>query len=132
MTDCLLDTSAVILVEKGKIAESILVDYGTCAISPATISELWHGVFASTRPEKAALRQDFVKNFIRRCMIIPFDEEIAISHARLAVELLRRGQMIGANDLIIAATSITHNMPLLTANIREFQQVPGLEVVGLD
>jgi predicted nucleic acid-binding protein len=40
-----------------------------------------------------------------------------------------KGQLIGAHDLIIAATAIGHGYPLLTANISEFERISGLEVI---
>lgn len=36
--------------------------------------------------------------------------------------------MIGERDLWIAATALTHDLALLTANLREFSRIHGLEV----
>ena len=47
----------------------------------------------------------------------------------LMVELARSGKMIGAHDLIIAATARYHDLPLVTDNVREFSQVPALQVI---
>lgn len=40
-----------------------------------------------------------------------------------------RGELIGANDLWIAAAAIRNEMALVTRNAREFRRVPGLEVL---
>jgi predicted nucleic acid-binding protein len=37
--------------------------------------------------------------------------------------------MIGSNDLWIAATAIAYRMAIVTANPRDFERVPGLDVV---
>jgi predicted nucleic acid-binding protein len=37
--------------------------------------------------------------------------------------------MIGAHDLIIAATARCHDLSLLTDNVEEFSRVPGLRVI---
>ena len=37
--------------------------------------------------------------------------------------------MIDANDMIIAATALHHNLSLLTDNVEEFSRVPGLRVI---
>lgn len=39
--------------------------------------------------------------------------------------------MIGPHDLWIAATAVTHDMDVATANAAEFGRVPGLTVVAL-
>ena len=38
--------------------------------------------------------------------------------------------MIGGHDLLIAATALEYDLPLLTGNLREFERVGGLEVVA--
>jgi tRNA(fMet)-specific endonuclease VapC len=43
--------------------------------------------------------------------------------------LKNNGLLIGANDLWIAAVSLTHDLPLVTRNANHFKRVPGLAVV---
>ena len=43
-------------------------------------------------------------------------------------ELASTGKMIGPHDLWIAAACIAHGLTLVTANVREFQRVPGLAI----
>jgi tRNA(fMet)-specific endonuclease VapC len=43
--------------------------------------------------------------------------------------LIRQGQVIGAHDLIIAATARYHGTSLLTDNVADFWRVPGLNVI---
>lgn len=44
-------------------------------------------------------------------------------------DLAKRGELIGTNDMWIAATALTHGLPVATGNIREFEKVDGLAVV---
>jgi predicted nucleic acid-binding protein len=37
--------------------------------------------------------------------------------------------MIGAHDLLIAATAVLLDFSLATVNLREFRRVPGLQVI---
>jgi tRNA(fMet)-specific endonuclease VapC len=46
----------------------------------------------------------------------------------MRADLERRGQMIGNNDLWIAAHAKTAGMTLVTDNEREFRRVRGLKV----
>jgi predicted nucleic acid-binding protein len=50
-------------------------------------------------------------------------------HAEIYGDLSRKGQMIGAHDLIIAATARHHDMSVLTENVGEFSRVEGLHVI---
>ena len=61
--------------------------------------------------------------------ILNVDEEVARVHAGLFSDLAARGQIIGAHDLWIAATAMSHNHAVLTANTAEFIHVEGLEVI---
>jgi tRNA(fMet)-specific endonuclease VapC len=55
--------------------------------------------------------------------------EIAWQYGELYRALSAVGQLIGSNDLWIAATALVHNMPVVTANRAEFTRVPGLSVL---
>ena len=55
---------------------------------------------------------------------------IVIHGAGLTRGLRRQGRLIGANDLWIAAASVQHGLPLVTANPAEFGRVDGLQVMA--
>jgi tRNA(fMet)-specific endonuclease VapC len=38
------------------------------------------------------------------------------------------GTPIGAYDVLIGATALTHNHIIVTSNVREFQRVPNLKI----
>lgn len=54
----------------------------------------------------------------------------AKQYARIASELRRKSQLIGANDLWIAATALAAGFPLVTNNIGHFARVSGLVLVS--
>ena len=43
-------------------------------------------------------------------------------------KLSEKGLVIGSNDMLIAATSITYSAVLVTHNVREFSRIDGLVV----
>ena len=49
-------------------------------------------------------------------------------YAAIRSDLERRGLIIGANDMWIAAHALALNLTLVTNNIREFNRIPGLNV----
>ena len=62
-------------------------------------------------------------------VLLPVDEETALTYGRLTRALRRQGRLIGTNDLWIAAASLRHGLPLVTANPADFSRVDGLDVV---
>lgn len=56
--------------------------------------------------------------------------EVADCYAGLVRELRQQGQLIATNDLWIAATALSAEMPLVTRNTEHFSRIPGLEIVG--
>lgn len=63
-------------------------------------------------------------------VLLPIDEETALQYGRITRALRHAGRLIGTNDLWIAAASLRHQLPLVTANPAEFGRVDGLEVVA--
>lgn len=60
--------------------------------------------------------------------VLPFEVPAQITYARLRTVLEGHGQMIGGNDLLIAAHALTLDAVMVTDNVREFGRVPGLRV----
>ena len=49
-------------------------------------------------------------------------------YAEIRLYLDQRGRPIGPNDLLIAAHALALDLTLVTANVEEFERVPGLRV----
>jgi tRNA(fMet)-specific endonuclease VapC len=49
-------------------------------------------------------------------------------YGAIRAALERKGQPIGANDLLIAAHALSEKMILVTDNVREFKRVAGLRI----
>lgn len=61
--------------------------------------------------------------------LLPVDAQVALVWGAMARRLRRTGELIGSNDLWIAATSLRHGLPLVTADAGHFGRIEGLEVV---
>ena len=96
-----------------------------CIKIPAIVkAELLVGAVKSAKPEENI---EEVLRFCRPFEIIPFDDTVTETYARIRVNLERRGQKIGFNDTLIAATVLAHDGVLITNNIGEFSRVDGLK-----
>ena len=101
------------------------VPVGDVCISVITKSELLYGVEISPRRDQDEFA---VQAFLRHVAVLDLPEEAAIDYAEIRAELRRRGEMIGANDLFIAAHARCNGLILVTNNIREFGRVERLEI----
>ena len=97
-------------------------------IAAITIAELWHGVERAADPYRQA-RKRYVEAVVRTFPSVPYTEATALEHARLWAELAATGNMIGAYDLIVAATALERGSPVATFNVRHFSRVRGLTVI---
>ncbi len=127
----ILDTSVFVSWERGcrSLDFSPWKNHGEAAISAITASELLVGVHRADTPSRRKSRVAFVEAILARVPILNFTTEVARVHAELFALLLEQGQMIGAHDLIIAATAIHHQHAVLTLNVTDFQRVSALKVV---
>ena len=92
---------------------------------PAVVKgELLTGAMKSTRRDRNI---NEVLAFLGQFEIIPFDDDSAWTYGEIKSALELKGQPIGYNDTIIAATVLAHNGILITNNTREFIRVEGLE-----
>lgn len=66
----------------------------------------------------------------RPFFIIPWNPEISWIYGEAFRELQADGNLIGANDLWIAATVLSRKATLVSNNRRDFGRITGLEIVG--
>lgn len=126
-----LDSNVFIRAERDRRPDfSRWQTYGEAFISVVTVSELLVGVHRADGAARRARRSAFVEAVLARFPVLPVTTEVARTHAGLFAELLNRGQMIGAHDLLIGATALCHGHAVLTADVGEFARIPGLEIVA--
>ena len=94
-------------------------------ISAITMAELEYGVCNSSRPEQNRLA---LMVFLSQLAVLPFDADAARDYGDIRNDLTKKGQIIGANDLLIAAHARSLGLILVTNNTREFDSVEGLHV----
>jgi tRNA(fMet)-specific endonuclease VapC len=94
-------------------------------ISVTTKSELLYGVEVSPKRKQDEAALDA---FLRYVEILDFPDEASLHYAQIRADLKKRGAMIGANDLFIAAHARTLGFTLITNNTREFRRVRNLSI----
>lgn len=125
----IVDTSFLVDVlrerrrREGGPAQRFLAEHERAVLFLCTtvVGEFAVGFASSERANFEALMAPFP--------VLEWRSEIAWEYSRACRYLREIGQLIGGNDLWIAATALAYRMPVLTANEKHFRRVPGLEVV---
>jgi len=94
-------------------------------MSVVTKAELMYGVEVSPhRAQDAAA----LAAFLPYVDAIDFTSDSALHYAEIRADLKRRGTLIGANDLFIAAHARSLGLTLVTNNTKEFDRVRELTI----
>jgi tRNA(fMet)-specific endonuclease VapC len=110
-----------------KLARKLDALQGQCAVSDITMYELYYGAAGYAEPE---LRMEIIAGFAGRVSTLPFTSAIARVAGQLRHKLKTKGEMIGAYDILIAATALSHDLVLMSNNMREFKRIEGLKLEG--
>ena len=125
----MLDTNIcihVLKVREDKLRRKFQAIADLC-ISSITYGELCFGIengVASLRKER--YRQ--LDLFTRKLRVDCWDEDAATHYGQIRATLKREGQIIGNNDLLIAAHARSLRAVLVTNNTREFSRVADLRL----
>jgi len=93
--------------------------------SVITKAELLYGVEVSPhRSQNAAA----LSAFLPYVEVLDFGDDATHHYAEIRADLKKRGALIGANDLFIAAHARSLGLTLVTNNTKEFERVKGLAV----
>ena len=96
------------------------------ALSIIALAELYEGVYYASDPvESEAALQRFLNPELT---ILGIDEETCKTFGKERGRLRAAGLMIGDCDLLIGATTLRHNLTLLTNNRRHFERIEGLRM----
>lgn len=130
-----VDTSVWVEVERGRLAPgdlAALLGDEPVYLTPITIAELQYGVEqAATEAERNRRAAALARIKTRPCLIL--DKTTGELFGSLAAQLQKKGRHARhrVQDLWIASLAIQHGLKLLTLNERDFQDVPGLELIPL-
>ena len=101
------------------------VPVGDVCMSVVTKAELLYGVEVSPRRAQDAAA---LAAFLPYVEAMDLDEDAALHYAAIRADLRRKGAMIGANDLFIAAHARARGLTLVTNNTTEFERVVNLRL----
>ena len=128
MLKYMLDTNIVIYAVKNRpehVREMFKRHQGQMSMSTITLGELVFGAERSSQPSRNLAD---VEGLAARLEVLAFDAGAATHFGQLRAELYRSGTPIGPYDMMIAGHARSLGLILVTNNLKEFEQVPGLRL----
>jgi tRNA(fMet)-specific endonuclease VapC len=125
----LLDTNICIYIRQ-KRPEEVLRRFrklrsGEAGLSVITYGELLYGARKSLQRTLALER---LRELVHFLPALPLPATAAEAYGTIRSELEAKGELIGNNDLWIAAHALAAGLTLVTNNEKEFRRVGGLKV----
>ncbi|MEO6853835.1 MAG: PIN domain-containing protein [Rhodoferax sp.] len=105
--------AALVAQQPGQVVTSVVVE---CELN-----------FGARRIASSLLEQK-IAALLAHIPPLPLEREAANHYASVRTQLQQQGQMIGPNDLLIAAHALALGCTVVTDNEAEFRRVPGLPV----
>jgi predicted nucleic acid-binding protein len=129
----LVDTCVWIDVERGVLAPAdvaVLTAGQSVYISPVTLAELRFGAEIAPDPGIRQRRLAALRRLARR-PLLTIDGTTGEIFGSLAAQIKAAGRQhrYRVQDLWLASQAVQHDFGLLTRNARDFQDIPGLDVV---
>ncbi len=127
----ILDTTFIIDLLRGKNlgvkekAEELDHLFETKAVVSVSVMELWRGALQSVRREE---EQNKINELIKSFLVYPFDEKTARESGEIEADLIKKGEIIDLEDIMIAGVAKVHNETVLTRNVKHFERINGLRV----
>jgi predicted nucleic acid-binding protein len=96
------------------------------SISIITYIEVYQGVYR----RRSSVADEALARALTLMPVLPISLAAAERCARLRESLRRQGRRVNsrAMDLIIAATALEHDLTLVTRNVADYQDIPGLKL----
>lgn len=125
----LLDTNICIYLIKQKppkvLARFQTLSLSDIGVSSITVAELEYGACKSQQQEK---NRNALMQFLIPLEIVEFDHSAAAVYGAIRSNLERRGLVIGAMDMLIAAHALSLGVTLISNNVREFSRIANLSL----
>jgi predicted nucleic acid-binding protein len=127
LTRGLLDTSVIVDLDRLNVSQLP----AEVAISAITLAELSAAPSATTDVSERARRQDRLQRTEATFDPLPFDIEAARAYGRVYAAVAEQGRRPRRRfaDLLIAATALAEELPLVTRNSKDLEGLEGLITV---
>ena len=102
------------------------VPFGAGTTSALVVMELRSGTARTRNPVETW--QDLESHLLKQLTVLDFSREDALVAADIDADLARLGRTLPQLDLMIGATARRHGLTLVTGNVKDFADIPGLKI----
>jgi tRNA(fMet)-specific endonuclease VapC len=122
----LVDTNIAIYASEGvePVLERFIEHEGMILLSALSLAGLQRGLYLD--PGLTLLRQERLETLLLVVSVLPFDARAAEAYGRIIMQIGRRKKL--DFDRMLAAHAIVSESVLVTANVADFADVPGLTI----
>src|SRR5436309_193721 len=103
----------------------VMLHLGGLSISAVTAGELWTWALRANAP---AIRLQGVRDFLNLATVHQITLPVAEKFGEIRAALLDQGLVVGVMDVLNAATALVLNLTLVTHNLRDYANIPGLTI----
>lgn len=120
------DTCSAHMRRPARLAHRFVQHIGQLAISSVTLAELFAGAYKHSQVNRLLA---LIADLRQEVQVIDFDEACAHTFGQVRGTLSRRGISIPtAADLMIASAALVRDLTLVTHNVADYRNVPGLRL----
>ncbi|SRR5579871_6790575 len=120
------DTCSAHLKRPSGLMHRFVQHSGRLFISTVALGELY--AWAYHRASPASLVPRIENDLLQDVGVLDFDASCAKQFGKVRGQLLQRGVSVSPLDMMIAAVALTHNLTLVTHNVADYLNIPGLQL----
>jgi tRNA(fMet)-specific endonuclease VapC len=109
----------------GGLVHRFLQYCGRLYVPTIVLGELYAGANHRADPTPLLVK---ISELLQDVQVLDFDHECARQFGRIRGELLKQGVSVPTVDLMIAAVALVNGLTLVTHNVADFRNVPGLRL----
>ncbi len=96
------------------------------AVTPISVFEVFLGINLNKRDER---EYNVAKELFDGLELLPITMNASEQSAKIQADLSKAGKVMGASDVLIAGTCITHGCTKILTRDKSFSKVNGIEVI---
>jgi predicted nucleic acid-binding protein len=98
------------------------------AVDPIILGEIRFGILLLPAGKRRSRLEKWFQDGVERIHCLPWEAATGLRWAQLLAELRAGGRSMPIKDSMVAATALTHGLPIATRNRRDFEPA-GVEII---